>query len=105
VVALPVQLVKILTIAFTAFDDCVDHVSARFLIDRITVIVLAHAEQRQQLLPSLYTSPVVNRIAGTAGHRQTIHDVSCHEWIALVVFPPTPTAVAMLIRIQPIETF
>ena len=103
-VALAVQLVKEVGVAVTAFGEGVDHVSAGLIINRVAVVSLAGVQHRRQLLAALVATPGFDLITRTAGHRQTVDDVSSHKRIGLVVFPPTPAAVAVLVGVEPIQT-
>src|SRR5437588_6279804 len=105
VVTLAVEIVEEVRIAVATFGERVDHVSTRFIVDRIAVVILTGSEQRRKLLSSLRVPPSVNLITGAAGHCQTINHIRGHEWIALIIFPPTPTAIVVLVSVQAIETF
>jgi hypothetical protein len=64
VVTLAVEFFQEVTIALTAFSESVDQVSARLVINRVSVVVLAGTQQRRNLLSRLAVTPAVNLITG-----------------------------------------
>ncbi len=88
-----------MTVAVTTFGVGIDHVAPSFIIDRIAVVVLSRVQQRREFLATLIAATEINLIAGFARQRQSVNHISGHEWIALVVFPPAPTAIVMLIGV------
>ena len=105
IAALGKQLLQVTAVATATFLECIDHVRARLEVDGGSCLGSSSLEHLFQFFAATGEAILLHLIAVLLREGQSANNVGGHERIALVVLPPSPTAVVMLVGVKTIQTF